>query len=401
MTLVLKENLDEHEHVPLRALSVQDGFEPERAHTWDNCERAVINVSGMRFETQLKTLNRFPCTLLGDAHRRSRFFDPIRNEFFFDRNRPSFDAVLYFYQSGGRLRRPAHVPVDVFLEELKFYELGEDVVQRLREDEGFVREEEELPLPEHELQRRVWLLFEHPQSSVAARAVAVLSVMVILISIIIFCLETVPVFKEKQYREFKEELNMSTVTWTGLNMFSDPLFVVETLCIIWFCFELLVRFCSCPNKRTFFKNLMNVIDLLAIVPYFITLSLELVQHRGSGHQTASILRAIRLIRVFRVFKLSRHSRGLRTLGETIKASMKELCLLIFFLFIGVILFSSAVYFAEADQPESYFSSIPDAFWWAVITMTTVGYGDIIPVTIGGKIVGSLCAISGTNRTSSN
>ena len=76
-------------------------------------ERVVINVSGMRYETRKRTLERFPNTLLGNATRRDRYFDVLRNEYFFDRNRPSFDAVLYYYQSGGRLRRPINVPLEV------------------------------------------------------------------------------------------------------------------------------------------------------------------------------------------------------------------------------------------------------------------------------------------------
>ncbi|XP_040889869.1 potassium voltage-gated channel subfamily A member 1 [Toxotes jaculatrix] len=383
---------DEEETVSITDRRPQSGYENVYSEC-GCCERVVINVSGLKFETQLKTLTQFPDTLLGDPDKRIRYFDPLRNEYFFDRNRPSFDAILYYYQSGGRLKRPVNVPFDIFSEEVKFYELGEEAILKFREDEGFVKEEEK-PLPEDEFKRQIWLLFEYPESSSPARGIAVVSVLVIVISIVIFCLETLPEFRDD--KEYLQPRHNSTQPDHGFTPFNDPFFIVETVCIIWFSFEIIVRFFASPSKTAFFKNIMNSIDIVSILPYFITLGTDLAQHQGNGQQAMSfaILRIIRLVRVFRIFKLSRHSKGLQILGHTLRASMRELALLIFFLVIGVILFSSAVYFAEADEPTSQFTSIPDAFWWAVVTMTTVGYGDMKPITVGGKIVGSLCAIAG-------
>ncbi|XP_061445645.1 potassium voltage-gated channel subfamily A member 7 [Rhineura floridana] len=371
----------------------------EHSHK-DCCERVVINVSGLHFETQMKTLRQFPDTLLGDPRRRVRYYDPLRNEYFFDRNRPCFDSILYYYQSGGRLRRPANVPIDVFLEELKFYQLGEEALTKFRNDEGFIKDEVQ-PMPEREFLKQVWLLFEHPESSQAARIIALISVLVILISIVIFCLETLPEFRDERdislplvHHRLNSSINHTLPPPKPHS--EDPFFIVETVCICWFSFELLVRFMACPSKPAFFKNIMNMIDFVAIIPYFVALGTEFARQRGVAQPAMSlaILRVIRLVRVFRIFKLSRHSKGLQILGQTLKASMRELGLLIFFLFIGVILFSSAVYFAEADYDNTNFTSIPAAFWWAVVTMTTVGYGDMYPETVGGKIVGSLCAIAG-------
>ncbi|XP_032415996.1 potassium voltage-gated channel subfamily A member 1 [Xiphophorus hellerii] len=383
---------DEEETVSITDRRPQSGYENVYSEC-GCCERVVINVSGLKFETQLKTLTQFPDTLLGDPDKRIRYFDPLRNEYFFDRNRPSFDAILYYYQSGGRLKRPVNVPFDIFSEEVKFYELGEEAILKFREDEGFVKEEEK-PLPEDEFKRQIWLLFEYPESSSPARGIAVVSVLVIVISIVIFCLETLPEFRDE--KEYLQPRHNSSQPDHGFTPFNDPFFIVETVCIIWFSFEIIVRFFASPSKTAFFKNIMNSIDIVSILPYFITLGTDLAQHQGNGQQAMSfaILRIIRLVRVFRIFKLSRHSKGLQILGHTLRASMRELALLIFFLVIGVILFSSAVYFAEADEPTSQFTSIPDAFWWAVVTMTTVGYGDMKPITVGGKIVGSLCAIAG-------
>lgn len=172
---------------------------------WALSERLAINVSGMRYETQLRTLAQFPDSLLGDPRRRSRYFDPLRNELFLDRNRACFDAILYFYQSGGRLRRPANIPLDIFMDELIFYELGEEIMNRFKEDEGFPKEAV-TQLPNNKIQRRLWMLFEHPESSSGARIIAIISVMVIVVSILIFCLETLPDFK-KETREVGNTLD--------------------------------------------------------------------------------------------------------------------------------------------------------------------------------------------------
>ncbi|XP_007568956.1 potassium voltage-gated channel subfamily A member 10 [Poecilia formosa] len=371
----------------------------------DGDQKVIINIAGLRFETQLKALDQFPETLLGDPFKRMEYFDPMRNEYFFDRNRPSFDGILYYYQSGGKIRRPANVPLDVFADEIVFYELGQEAMEQFREDEGFIKDVD-IPLPKNEIYRQFWLLFEYPESSNAARGVALVSVLVIVISIIIFCMETLPEFRDDTELfapRVVQHVNQSKVSHSGslagtkLKTLSDPFFFIETACIAWFAFELIVRFVVCPSKSEFFHNLMNMIDIVSIIPYFVTLITELAttpQESSGQNMSLAILRIIRLVRVFRIFKLSRHSKGLQILGQTLKASMRELGLLIFFLFIGVILFSSAIYFAEVDDPDTQFVSIPDGFWWAVVTMTTVGYGDMCPITLGGKVVGTLCAIAG-------
>lgn len=106
---------------------------------------------------------------------------------------------------------------------------------------------------------------------------------------------------------------------------------------------------------------------------------------------------LRICRVFLIFKLARHYTGLRVLLLALKASIKEMLLLTIFMIIGMVIFSTLIYYAEYNQ-EGQFKDIPTGFWWAIVTMTTVGYGDVHPKSGPGYVVGAVCALSGMLAT---
>ena len=169
----------------------------------------------------------------------------------------------------------------------------------------------------------------------------------------------------------------------------DTIFTtIDFFCGIWFTFELLLRIIFCPRRRVFFRKVTNWIDILSVMPFY----LRILDPEG-GNAIADALLMIRLLRLFRFFRLLY---GLQILLHTLKASSYELGLLLLILLIPVILFSSIIYYIERtlDGLDTKFRSIPESFWWSLITMTTVGYGDMTPKTWVGKIIGGACAICG-------
>ncbi|XP_063064457.1 potassium voltage-gated channel subfamily C member 4 [Engraulis encrasicolus] len=410
----------------------------------EDMDKIIINVGGTRHETYKSTLRTLPGTRLAwladpDPQANSDGADTgarhSTNEFFFDRHPGIFSYVLNYYRTG-KLHCPADVCGPLFEEELAFWGIDETDVEpccwmtyRQHRDAEEALEIFEPPEPEdneddRELARRfgiedcpdrsrgcceiwqprIWALFDDPYSSRAARVVAFVSLFFILLSITTFCLETHEAFNILQYRYRNvTEGNVTREEPTPEMVTSPKLMRVEGVCVVWFTFEFLVRIACCPNKLFFVKNMLNIIDFVAILPFYLEIGLSGLSSSKAASDLLGFLRVVRFVRILRIFKLTRHFVGLRVLGHTLRASINEFCLLIIFLALGVLIFATMIYYAERigahpgdprGTNHTYFTNIPISFWWAVVTMTTLGYGDMYPKTWLGMMVGALCALAG-------
>ncbi|KAM4044525.1 voltage-gated potassium channel KCNC4 [Anomaloglossus baeobatrachus] len=401
--------------------------------------KITINVGGTRHETYKSTLRTLPGTRLAwlaDPDTSSQLdLDTPQTEFFFDRHPGIFSYVLNYYRTG-KLHCPADICGPLFEEELAFWGIDEtdvepccwmtyrqhreaeealDIFENVEADDG---DEEKDSTPEllcieeradrsrgrcKRGQAKMWALFEDPYSSRAARVVAFISLFFILMSITTFCLET--------HEAFIVDINVTELVIVGnvtkisvvKEVETEPILTyIEGVCVFWFTLEFIVRITCCPDKLVFVKNLLNIIDFVAILPFYLEVGLSGLSSKAA-RDVLGFLRVVRFVRILRIFKLTRHFVGLRVLGHTLRASTNEFLLLIIFLALGVLIFATMIYYAErigasASDPtgsnHTHFKNIPIGFWWAVVTMTTLGYGDMYPQTWSGMLVGALCALAG-------
>ncbi|KAH9283776.1 Potassium voltage-gated channel protein Shaw [Echinococcus granulosus] len=449
----------------------------------DSENRVILNVGGIRHETYKATLKKIPATRLSRLTEALANYDPLLNEYFFDRHPGVFAQILNYYRTG-KLHYPTDVCGPLFEEELEFWGLDSNQVEpccwmtytRHRETQDTLQTLERLDIDtdkktEEELYEKfhleeqylsgtltkwqkwkpkLWALIDEPYSSLYAKAVAFVSVFFIILSIVSFCLKTAPSMRipELVNRTFETPLEESappresyylsdtesrhenegahglahtrmpraassiaaSTTATASTATVGPMQTlwmiertsirahnifdyIEIICNIWFTFEISLRFLVAHSKLAFFRSAVNVIDLLALLSFYLDQFLAKVLIFSSEYE---VLEFFSIVRIMRLFKLTRHYSGLKILIHTFRASLKELLLLVFFLGVFIIIFAALMYYAERFQnnPHNDFNSIPVGLWWAIVTMTTVGYGDMVPKTYLGMIVGAMCAITG-------
>nr|VZI32048.1 unnamed protein product [Spirometra erinaceieuropaei] len=260
------------------------------------------------------------------------------------------------------------------------------------------------------LRPRIWSIFEVPKSSSAAKCVAFISIICIILSIISYCSKTTPSFTlpviDLTRGAFSDQVIPSlhggstngststsvyaeeffTISSVGRPRFHRAFMYIESICNIWFTVEFIIRLLVTDDLFKFLRSPLNLIDILAILSFYTDAALLLMSSDPPGLGSSAV-ELLSIVRVMRLFKLTRYISGLKILILTFKASAKELTLLVFFLMVFIVLFAALVFYAERFSPSSQsdFSSIPIGLWWAIVTMTTVGYGDMAPKSSAGKL----------------
>ncbi|KAF6778924.1 hypothetical protein AHF37_00986 [Paragonimus kellicotti] len=331
-------------------------------------EKAVINVSGHRFEVSKGSLNRYPHTLLG-SDERDYFYDDTVGEYYFDRDPEIFRHILTYYRCG-HLHYPKKECVMQYEDELAYFRIAPEALgdccyedyhdskrensERLLEEKSVAKEAADIP---KDFRNRLWQAFENPEFSTMAIVIYYVTGFFIAVSVFANITETIPCGPEP---------GLSKQRACG-DRYLDAFFCLDTACVIIFTLEYSARMYAAPNRWKFFITVMSIIDVVAILPFYIGLLMP------DNKSVSGVFTTLRVFRVFRVFKFSRHSVGLRILGYTLKSCASELGFLLFSLTMVIIIFATVMYYAEKTVEGTTFSSIPSAFWYTIVTMTTLGH----------------------------
>jgi voltage-gated potassium channel len=231
------------------------------------------------------------------------------------------------------------------------------------------------------LRRRTAEILEaHWPNDPLGRTVDYFLIFLILANVVAIILESVPSIGT-HYQTF----------FMGFELFSIAVFTLEYLLRLWSCVEKPLDQTSSPrqSRLAWMVSPLGLTDLLAIAPFYV---LVLMPERSA--EAVLMLRVFRGMRLLRLFKLARYSPAMGVIGTVIRKEGPVLAVAVTVLFIVLIFAAWGTYLLEREVQPEVFGNIPLALWWSVVTLTTVGYGDVVPMTTGGKFFAGIVSLLG-------
>lgn len=225
------------------------------------------------------------------------------------------------------------------------------------------------------IQQRIYELLEvaHPDDT-ASRATDLFLFVLIALNVVAVIVETV------------EDVALQyAVVFAYFEVFSVAVFTVEYVLRLWTCVVDRRYARSIRGRIRFAGSWHAVVDILAILPFYLPMILPI---------DLRVIRALRFFRLLRFLKLSRYSESMRIFGKVLRSERSELLVALFVAGVLLVIGSSFLYLVEHQAQPDVFSSIPAAMWWGVATLTTVGYGDVYPITPIGRFLGAIVAVMG-------
>ncbi|CAH1777471.1 unnamed protein product [Owenia fusiformis] len=352
------------------------------------------------------------------------------NEYFYDREPEVFRCVLNLYRTG-HLHIPSYLCTPMVRTELKFWQIEEiligpcclssykkfdDAKVIIKEIENFFQEDvyKETSPDQHgstslRLRIAIWKFSTDPDSSAAAKVWLLIQWLIIIASFIIIALETIPATRvliptnETQIEDHEFDVLLQDkefrINRTSIN---SALYFTDIAIMFFMLLELTIKFTCAPSKLKFLKSMSCIFDMLAVFPQFVTFLIlfinpDLILENRVFETFFMVMWLCRLFRIGRFMVVMKKVSGFRIMCLSLKSSYKELALLVLCISFGMIIFSSLMFYAELQNPGT-FDNIFIGLWWSIVTMTTVGYGDMAPESTYGYLVGGICTLSGIITT---
>ncbi|OWF42689.1 potassium voltage-gated channel protein Shaw-like [Mizuhopecten yessoensis] len=388
----------------------------------------TLNVRGTIFVVEQDFVNvsvksHSPLAQLNDS---SKYYNREKDEFYFNKSAVVFDAVLDYLDTGN-LHVPGNVCTEKFQSDLEFwgipqcklgkccwkvfYRTEEDVttmdtlLSHMPCDAIHTHRTGHLQLPELDepvsgcSRSCIYSALNDNSTRIGKVWYGVLCV-TILLSTFLFIMATVPSFRVKldttKTYPYSVTSNTAFMYWSTRPHYATV--ALDSACNVIFMIDWLVRFFCAPSKKSFMRSFLNCVELVSWVFQWIGLWMELQRYlfEVEGlYPVLFIISTICCVRILRVFRLINHSVGVKLLLLSLKSSARELFILAVSFGCVAIIFALLLYMAELGIDSDV--TLPNVFvslWWAIVTMTTVGYGDYYPTTPQGCCIGALCALTG-------